>query len=172
MTAICPVARDALLIYLAGPRLMRTTPSGRARWLENTERPADANRRLQPRYRVELRMRVAIHTGRCGGGDGAGVVRNSCAGLPHPMSQRVCRLWPRRQRVISGQQPLVQGYFTMSDLRVQASRGLQPVQVYHVLRKVEPSIALSGERRGLTPVSSARDRSDRAGDAGQLCARA
>ena len=136
---IAQLLGDALLIYFGWPTAheddaQRAVLAG----LEMLSALADANRRFTQRYRVELAMRVAIHTGLVVVGEMGGGSRQEqlALGAAPNVAARLQALAPPGSVVISGAtHALVQGYFTMSDLGAQALKGVaSPVQVYQVLQ--------------------------------------
>jgi class 3 adenylate cyclase/DNA-binding winged helix-turn-helix (wHTH) protein/predicted ATPase len=154
---IAQLLGDALLIYFGWPTAheedaQRAVYAG----LEMLGALADANRRLKQLYRVELAMRVAIHTGLVVVGEMGGGSRQEqlALGAAPNVVARLQALVPPGSVVISGAtHALVQGYFTMSDLGAQALKGVaSPVQVYQVLQEsgAQHRFAVA-RRRGLTP---------------------
>src|SRR5262245_37667140 len=172
---------DALLIYFGWPTAheddaQRAVLAG----LEILRALADANRRFKQLSRVELAMRVAIHTGLVVVGEMGGGSRQEGPEGPAPTQWRQGPSGPAptqsRQQLALGATPnvaarlqalappgsvvisaathaLVQGYFTMSDLGVQALKGVaSPVQVYQVLQESGAQHRFEvARRRGLTP---------------------
>ena len=154
---IAQLLGDALLIYFGWPTAheddaQRAVLAG----LEMLSALADANRRFTQRYRVELAMRVAIHTGLVVVGEmgGGGRQEQLALGAAPNVAARLQALVPPGSVVISGAtHALVQGYFTMSDLGAQALKGVaSPVQVYQVLQESGAQHRFEvARRRGLTP---------------------
>lgn len=154
---IAQLLGDALLIYFGWPTAheddaQRAVLAG----LEILSAMADANRRFKQLYRVELAMRVAIHTGLVVVGEMGGGSRQEqlALGAAPNVAARLQALGPPGSVVISGAtHALVQGYFTMRDLGAQALKGVaSPVQVYHVLQASGAQHRFEvARRRGLTP---------------------
>ena len=154
---IAQLLGDALLIYFGWPTAheddaQRAVLAG----LEILRALADANRRVKQLYRVELAMRVAIHTGLVVVGEmgGGGRQEQLALGAAPNVAARLQALVPTGSVVISGAtHALVQGYFTMSDLGAQALKGVaSPVQVYQVLQESGAQHRFEvARRRGLTP---------------------
>src|SRR5215475_280663 len=178
---IAQLLGDALLIYFGWPTAheddaQRAVLAG----FEILSALVDANRRFKQNYRVELAMRVAIHTGLVVVGEMGGGSRQEGPEGPAPtqwrqgpsgpaptqsrqqlalgavpnVAARLQALAPPGSVVISGAtHALVQGYFTMSDLGAQALKGVaSPVQVYQVLQESGAQHRFEvARRRGLTP---------------------
>ena len=109
---------------LAGAAHGDDAQRGRARWPEILSALVDANRRFTQRYRVELAMRVAIHTGLVVVGRWAAESSGTAsAGCRTPCRSAFAGSGPPGV-VISGAHALVLGYFTMKRSRAQASRAL------------------------------------------------
>jgi class 3 adenylate cyclase/DNA-binding winged helix-turn-helix (wHTH) protein/predicted ATPase len=154
---IAQLLGDALLIYFGWPTAheddaQRAVYAG----LEMLNVLADANRRLKPRYHVELAMRVAVHTGLVVVGEmgGSGRQERLALGATPNVAARLQALAPPGSVVISGAtHALVHGYFVMSDLGVQTLRGVaRPVQVYQVCQASGAQNRFEvARRRGLTP---------------------
>ena len=154
---IAQVLSDALLIYFGWPTAheddaQRAVYAG----LEMLGALTDANRRFTHLSRLDLAMRVAIHTGLVVVGEMGGGGRQeqlALGAVPH-VAARLQALAPPGSVVISGAtHALVQGYFTMRDLGAQALKGVaSPVQVYHVLQDSGAQHRFEvARRRGLTP---------------------
>lgn len=154
---IAQLLGDALVIYFGWPTAheddaQRAVLAG----LEILSALADANRRLKRLYRVELAMRVTIHTGLVVVGEmgGGGRQEQLALGAAPNVAARLQALAPPGSVVISGAtHALVQGYFTMSELGAQALKGVaSPVQVYQVLQESGAQHRFEvARRRGLTP---------------------
>jgi class 3 adenylate cyclase/DNA-binding winged helix-turn-helix (wHTH) protein len=154
---IAQLLGDALLIYFGWPTAheddaQRAVLAG----LEILSALADANCRVKQLYRVELAMRIAIHTGLVVVGEMGGGSRQAqlALGAAPNVAARLQALAPPGSVVISGAtHALVQGYFTMSDLGAQALKGVaSPVQVYQVLQESGAQHRFEvARRRGLTP---------------------
>jgi class 3 adenylate cyclase len=84
---IAQLLGDALLIYFGWPTAHEDDAQRAVHAsLEILSALAGANRRLKQLYRVELALRVALHTGLVVVGEmGSGVVRNRWRWVPHPM---------------------------------------------------------------------------------------
>jgi class 3 adenylate cyclase len=154
---IAQLLGDALLIYFGWPTAheddaQRAVHAG----LDMLAAMADANRRLLPRYHVELSMRVAVHTGVVVVGEmGSGSRQEQLAlGATPNVAARLQAIAAPGSVVISGAtQALVQGYFDTSNLGAQALRGVaRPVQVYQVHQASGAQHRFEvARRRGLTP---------------------
>ena len=153
---IAQLLGDALLIYFGWPTAheddaQRAVHTG----LEMLKALADANRRLQPRYDVELAMRVAVHTGLVVVGEmGGGRQEQLALGATPNVAARLQALALPGSVVISGDtHTLVQGYFDTSDLGAQSLRGVaRPMQVYQVYQVSGAQHRFEvARRRGLTP---------------------
>src|SRR5215475_3078218 len=160
---------DALLIYFGWPTAHEDdTQRAVLAGFEILSALVDANRRFKQLYRVELAMRVAIHTGLVVVGEMGGGSRQAGPSGPAPtqsrqqlalgaapnVATRLQALVPPGSVVISGAtHALVQGYFTMSDLGAHALKGVaSPVQVYQVLQESGAQNRFEvARRRGMTP---------------------
>jgi class 3 adenylate cyclase/predicted ATPase len=159
---IAQLLGDALLIYFGWPAAheddaQRAVHTG----LEMLKALAEANRRLKPRYDVELAMRVAVHTGLVVVGEmgGSGRQEQLALGATPNVASRLQALAQPNTVVISGAtHALVRGYFDMSDLGAQPLRGVaRPVPVYQVRQASGAQHRFEvARRRGLTPLVGRR----------------
>ena len=154
---IAQLLGDALLIYFGWPTAheddaQRAVHAG----LEMLAALAEVNRRLTQTHRVQLAMRVAVHTGLVVVGEmgGSGRQEHLALGATPNVAARLQALAQPGSVVISAAtHALVQGYFTTSNLGPQAFKGVAgPVQVYQVLRDSGAQHRFEvARRRGLTP---------------------
>jgi TOMM system kinase/cyclase fusion protein len=154
---IAQLLGDALLIYFGWPTAHEDdAPRAVHAGLEMLAALAEVNRRLKQTHRVQLAMRVAIHTGLVVVGEmgGSGHQEQLALGATPNVAARLQALAPPGSVVISAAtHALVQGYFTTSDLGPQALKGMaSPVQVYQVLQESGAQHRFEvARRRGLTP---------------------
>jgi len=154
---IAQLLGDALLVYFGWPAAheddaQRAVYAG----LEMINAMADANRRLKPRYDVELAMRVAAHTGLVVVGEmgGGGRQEQLALGAAPNVAARLQALAQPNTVVISGAtRALALGYFDMIDLGAHMLRGVsRPVSVYEVRQTSGAQDRFEvARRRGLTP---------------------
>jgi TOMM system kinase/cyclase fusion protein len=154
---IAQLLGDALLIYFGWPTAHEDDAQRAVRaGLEMLATLAEVNRRLKQSHRVQLAMRVAVHTGLVVIGEmgGGGRQEQLALGATPNVAARLQALAQPDSVVISAAtHALVQGYFTTNDLGPQSLKGVATsVQVYQVLRESGAQHRFEvARRRGLTP---------------------